>query len=90
MCEVPLENAANSLAKPASLECYVTTSASRGGLPSTFESIQRIALARRASDPASPLQGYLAHKKPPNPLGTPWDPGHRPTVGSYGDAFSYK
>ena len=28
------------------------------------------------------LQGYLAHKKPPNPLGPPYDPMQRPTVGS--------
>ena len=28
------------------------------------------------------LQGYLAHKKTLTPLGPPWDPGHRPTVGS--------
>ena len=26
--------------------------------------------------------GYLARKKSPTSLGTPWDPGHRPTVGS--------
>ena len=34
------------------------------------------------------LQGYLAHKKMPTPLGPPTDPRHRPTVGSYGGAFS--
>jgi hypothetical protein len=28
------------------------------------------------------VQGYLAHKKTPTPLGTPWDPRQRPTVGS--------
>ena len=28
------------------------------------------------------LQGYLAHKKTPTPLGPPKDPRHRPTVGS--------
>ena len=28
------------------------------------------------------IQGYLAHKKPPTPLGPPKDPRHRPTVGS--------
>ena len=28
------------------------------------------------------LQGYLAHKKTPNPLGPPRDPRQRPTVGS--------
>ena len=36
------------------------------------------------------LQGSLAHKKTPTPLGTPYDPRHRPTVGSQGDAFSYE
>ena len=30
------------------------------------------------------LQGYLAHQKPPPPLGSPLGPRHRPTVGSYG------
>jgi len=34
------------------------------------------------------LQGCLAHKKTPTPLGTPWEPRHGPTVGSYGGAFS--
>ena len=29
-----------------------------------------------------PAMRYLAHKKTPAFLGTPWDPGHRPTVGS--------
>ena len=28
------------------------------------------------------IQGYLAHKKTPTPLGPPQDPRHRPTVGS--------
>ena len=28
------------------------------------------------------LQGYLAHKKTPTPLGPPKDPEHGPTVGS--------
>ena len=36
-----------------------------------------------------PLQGYLAHKKPP-PTRTPLDPRHGPTEGSYGVAFSYE
>ena len=35
------------------------------------------------------LQGYLAHKKPPPPLGPPQGPRHSPTVGSYGEAVSY-
>jgi len=33
------------------------------------------------------LQGYLAHQKKPTPLGPPWDPTHRPTVGSLAGAF---
>ena len=28
------------------------------------------------------IQGYLAHKKQPPPLGPPYDPRHRATVGS--------
>ena len=36
------------------------------------------------------LQGYLAHKKLPTPLGLPQGPRHGPTVGSYGVAVSYK
>ena len=28
------------------------------------------------------VQGYLVHKKTPAPLGPPYDPRHRPTVGS--------
>jgi len=39
---------------------------------------------------ADSLQGYLAHKKTPTPLGPPYDPRHRPTVGSSGGAFSYE
>ena len=27
-------------------------------------------------------QGYLTHMKTPIPLGLPWDPRHKPTVGS--------
>ena len=34
------------------------------------------------------IQGYLAHKKTPTPLGPPYDPRHGPTVGSYGVAVS--
>ena len=33
------------------------------------------------------VQGYLAHKKTPTPPGPPYDPRHRPTVGSWGIAF---
>ena len=33
-------------------------------------------------------QGYLAQKKTPTPLGLSQDPRHRPTVGSWGGAFS--
>ena len=29
------------------------------------------------------VQGYLAHKNSPTPLGPPWDSKHRPSVGSY-------
>jgi len=32
--------------------------------------------------PLELVQGYLAHKKTPNPLGPPEGPRHRPTVGS--------
>ena len=28
------------------------------------------------------IQGYLGHMRPPTPLGQPWGPRHRPTVGS--------
>ena len=35
------------------------------------------------------LQGYLAHKKTPNPPRPPQDPKHRPTAESLGGAFSY-
>jgi len=34
------------------------------------------------------VQGYLAHKKPPNPEGPTQDPRHGPTVGSYWLAVS--
>ena len=37
-------------------------------------------------EPANPIQGYLAHKKQPPPLGLPWGPRHIPTVGSSGGA----
>ena len=36
------------------------------------------------------LQGYLVHKKPPPPLGPPYGPRHRPTVGFGGVAFFCK
>jgi len=36
------------------------------------------------------VQGYLAHTKPPPPLGPPEGPRHRPTVGSYGGGGSYE
>ena len=39
---------------------------------------------------AKMLHGYLAHEKTPAPLETPKDPTHRPTVGSWGVAFSCK
>ena len=42
----------------------------------------------RGTSPTSPVQGYLAHKKTPSPLGPSYYPKHRPTVGSLGDAFS--
>ena len=35
------------------------------------------------------VQGYLAHKKPPNPPGPPEDPRHRPKVGPRGGGGSY-
>ena len=35
------------------------------------------------------VQGYLAHKKMPTPPGSPREPRHSPTVGSYGLAVSY-
>ena len=36
------------------------------------------------------LQGYLAHKKQPPPLGPPYDPRHSPTVGSVGEAVYFE
>ena len=36
------------------------------------------------------IQGYLAHKKQPTPLGPPLEPRRGPTVGSYGGAVSYE
>ena len=39
---------------------------------------------------AQSLQGYLAHKKAPTPLGPPWDPRPSPTAGSWGGAVSYE
>ena len=35
-----------------------------------------------AGAPLLDLQGCLAHKKQPPPLGPPWGPSHIPTVGS--------
>ena len=37
---------------------------------------------------ALPVQGYLAHKKLPPPLGPPYQSRHGPTVGSYGVVVS--
>jgi len=36
------------------------------------------------------VHGFLAHKKPPPPLGSPQGPRQRPTVGSWGKAVSYE
>jgi len=36
------------------------------------------------------LQGYLAHKETPPPLGPPWDHGHHINVGSYGQTLSHE
>ena len=36
------------------------------------------------------VHGYLAHKKLPTPLGTPYGPRHRATVGSQAAAVSYE
>jgi len=36
------------------------------------------------------LQGYLAHKKTPPPLGPPYDHRRRPTEGSFGGAVSHE
>jgi len=36
------------------------------------------------------VQGYLAHKKPPLPLGPPYGPRRGPTVGCKGGAVAYE
>ena len=36
------------------------------------------------------VQGYLAHKKQPPPLGPPYDLGYSPTVGSWEGGVSYE
>ena len=36
------------------------------------------------------LQGYLAHKKAPISLGTPYGPGHNPTIVSWKVVLSYE
>ena len=42
----------------------------------------------RPTTPQEPtVQGNLARKKTPTPLGPPQDPRHRPTEGSWGGAF---
>ena len=38
----------------------------------------------------SHVQGYLAHKKLPTPLGLPKGPRHGPSVGSQAAAVSYE
>ena len=45
---------------------------------------------RKREHPLPGVQGHLAHKKQPTPLGLPPGPRHRPTVGSYGGAVSYR
>ena len=45
---------------------------------------------RRNATAVERIQGHLAHKTTPTPLGPPYDPGHGPTVGSYGAAVSYE
>ena len=44
------------------------------------------------SSPSGTKSRYLvlAPSKRPTPLGPPWEPGHGPTVGSYGVAVSYR
>ena len=36
------------------------------------------------------VQGYLAHKKKPTPLGPSYDPRHGPAARSQGGVFSYE
>ena len=36
------------------------------------------------------IQGYLAHKKQPPPLGPPYDLRNSPTLGSYEGGVSYE
>jgi len=43
----------------------------------------------QARPPSWALQGYLAHKKQPPPLGPPQGPGHFVTTGSWGGTVSY-
>jgi len=38
----------------------------------------------------SPLQGYLAYKKPPPPLESLWEPRHGPIAGSYEVVICYR
>ena len=45
---------------------------------------------RGTSSTRTTVQGYLAHKKTPPPLGPPYNPRHGYTVGSYGVAVSYE
>ena len=51
------------------------------------QSVKPFALFPLRSEAATVMQGYLAHEKPPPPLGPPEDPGHSPTVGSQGEAY---
>jgi hypothetical protein len=46
--------------------------------------------APQGSSLCSQIQGYLAEKKTPRPLGPPQEPRHGPTEGSYGVAVSHK
>jgi len=51
---------------------------------------REILIATNTSHAGFLVQGYLAHKKTPTPLGPLQGPGHGPTVESQGAAVSYE
>ena len=56
---------------------------------SDYQEWEAVKLASETTCTVCGLQGYLAHKKQPPPLGPPQDPRYGPTVGSQGGPVSH-
>ena len=70
-------------------KCWNLEITKSGVLQRNLNPAKRPRTPRRAGE-VTTLQGYLAHKKQPPPLGPPHDPRYSPTVGSWVGGVSYE